>query len=66
MTITVNGKEQEFIEGETIAMLMKRMNFIFPLVVVQMDGTTIPGSRIATTTIPKGSRVDIMHLISGG
>ena len=66
MTITVNSKQKEFVEGETLTTLMKRMNFMFPLVVVKLDGETVPSRLFPTTKIPDGAVVEIMHLISGG
>lgn len=66
MTILVNSKTIDFVEGETLTRLMKRMNFIFPLVVVKLNGTVIPRSQFPETEIPDDSVVEIMHLISGG
>ncbi len=66
MAITVNSRNVDFVEGETISKLMKRMNFVFPLVVVKLNSTVIPRSKFTETKIPDDAVVEIMHLISGG
>ncbi|MCK4614902.1 MAG: sulfur carrier protein ThiS [Thermoplasmata archaeon] len=66
MTIEVNGREIEFVEGETVTRLLKRMRYVFPLVVVKIDGTVIPRDRFKETRIPDNVEVEVMHLTSGG
>lgn len=66
MTITVNSRQVEHVNGETLTGLMKRMNFIFPLVVVKLNGESVLSPDFPTTNIPDGATVEIMHLISGG
>ena len=66
MTIEVNGKEVEFVEGETIGQLIKRMNFVFPLIVVKIDGELVKKPAFETTKFPDGATIQIIHLISGG
>ena len=64
--ITVNGKTIEWIEGETISKLLSRMNYIFPLVIIKINGTLIPRKNYASTIIPDNAKIDIIHMISGG
>ena len=66
MGITVNGKPADFVENETIDKLLKRMNFVFQLVVVKIDGVVVPKPEFERTVVPDGSRVEVIHLISGG
>jgi thiamine biosynthesis protein ThiS len=66
MGITVNTKPQEWVEGESVTGLLKRMNYTFPLVVVKIDGEVIPKTEFPTTLIPEDSVVEVIHLISGG
>ena len=66
MTIEVNGKTMEHVEGETITALLKRMNYVFPLIVVKIDGQLVKEPEYPTTVVPDGSEVKIVHLISGG
>lgn len=53
-------------EGETVTRLLKRMRYVFPLVVVKIDGTVIPRDRFKETRIPDNVEVEVMHLTSGG
>lgn len=66
MGIEVNTKQVEWVEGETIARLLDRMNYTFPLVVVKIDGKVVPTSDYKTQTVPDNSKVEVIHLISGG
>lgn len=66
MGITVNTKPVDWVEGESVADLLKRMNYTFPLVVVKIDGEVIPKADFGSTVIPDDSVVEVIHLISGG
>lgn len=66
MTIEVNGKEVEFVEDETISQLIKRMNFVFPLIVVKIDGKLVKKPVFDSTKFLDGASIQIVHLISGG
>lgn len=66
MAIEVNSTEHKWVENETITQLLARMNYVFPLVVVKIDGAVIPKSSYEKTAVPDGSRVEVIHLISGG
>lgn len=66
MSIEVNGNTLEWVGNESVTQLLKRMNYTFPLVVVKIDGNVIPRSRYPDTIVPDGSRVEVIHLISGG
>ena len=66
MTIEVNTTKVAWVEGETVAHLLRRMNFIYPMLVIKVDGEVIPKSRYAEILIPDGSVVEVIHLESGG
>lgn len=66
MGIEVNTKPLDWVEGESIAGLLKRMNYTFPLVVVKIDGRVVSTSEYGTTLVPDNSIVEVIHLISGG
>ncbi len=66
MTIEVNSNIVDFVEGETIAQLLKRMNFVFPLIVVKIDGVLVKKTDFDSTTFPDGASIQMIHLISGG
>ena len=66
MTIEVNSRQYDWVEAENVTGLLKRMNYIFPMVVVKIDGKLVPKPDYDKTVIADGSRVEVIHLISGG
>lgn len=66
MPINVNSIERDWVEGETIAGLLKRMNFVYPMLVIKLNGAVIPKPRYQDTVIPDCATVEVIHLISGG
>lgn len=66
MTIVVNTKTMDWVEGETILQLLERMKYTFPLVVVKIDGMLIPKSEFGSQLVPDNSNVEVIHMISGG
>jgi len=64
--ITVNGKQVEHVENETVAELLKRMKYTFPLVVVKINDKLIPRKDYSETMIPDDSKISVIHMISGG
>lgn len=66
MSIEVNANPIDWVEGENITLLLKRMNYVFPLVVVKIDGQVIPKAKYLETIVPNDSIVEVIHLISGG
>lgn len=66
MPIKVNSQEIDWVEGETIAELLRRMNYVYPMLVIKMDGAVIPRSQYQEKRIPGGCTLEIIHLESGG
>ncbi len=66
MSIEVNSKNVEWVENETVENLLKRMKYLFPLVVVKINDKVIPKQDFSKTVIPDKSKVDVIHMISGG
>ena len=64
--IEVNGNTVDFVEGETVKDLLKRMKYTFPLVVVKINDKVVPRSNFSKTIIPDDSKVAAIHMISGG
>jgi thiazole synthase/sulfur carrier protein len=62
MTIMVNKRPVEFVEGETVKGLIRRMNYTFPLLVVKVDGKLVPNPEQKDHEIRDGSDIDIIHL----
>ena len=66
MGIVVNQEERDWVEGETVAQLLLRMKYTYPLVAVKIDGRLIPKSDYDKETIPDDSSIEVVHLMSGG
>jgi thiamine biosynthesis protein ThiS len=64
--IEVNGRKVEWVENETIAQLLKRVRYTFPLVVVKINNKVIPRKDFSVTVVPDDSKIAVVHMISGG
>ncbi|MBI5490129.1 MAG: sulfur carrier protein ThiS [Deltaproteobacteria bacterium] len=52
--------------GLTVADVLREREFVFPLLVVSIDGVHVPRDAFAATAVPDGAVVVVMHLMSGG
>ena len=66
MGIVVNQEARDWVEDETVAQLLLRMKYTYPLVAVKIDGRLIPKTDYQQQTIPDNSTVEVVHLMSGG
>jgi thiamine biosynthesis protein ThiS len=66
VSIDVNGDIVQYVKGETIAELLARMSYVFPMVVVAIDDKLIQEADFASTQFPDGSKIEVIHLTSGG
>ena len=66
MPVKVNGNGVEYVKGETVTELLERMKYNFPMVVVKVNGKVIPRERFPEAKVPDRSKVEVIHLISGG
>ena len=66
MSIDVNGDTVQYVKGETISELLARMNYVFPMVVVAVDGRLVQEGEFGSTEFPDGSKIEVIHLTSGG
>jgi thiamine biosynthesis protein ThiS len=64
--IKVNNKNVDFVENETISGLLKRMKYIFPNVVVKINGKLVKKIDFTDTIVPDKSEISVIHMISGG
>lgn len=64
--IKVNDKNVNFVENETISGLLKRMKYIFPNVVVKINGKLVKRTDFTDTIVPDKSEISVIHMISGG
>ncbi|MDD4308322.1 MAG: sulfur carrier protein ThiS [Thermoplasmata archaeon] len=66
MSIEVNTVTKGWVENETVTELLRRMNFIYPMVIVKIDGEIIPKAQYDVRKIKDGSVISVLHLESGG
>lgn len=64
--IIVNGKNVDFVEKETVSDLLKRMKYIFPNIVVKINGQLVKRTDYSNTIVNDKSEVSVIHMISGG
>ena len=64
--IVVNGKKVSYDENMTVSTLLKKMKYVFPMLVVRINGTLIPKKAYDISNISDGDTIDIIHLVSGG
>ena len=66
MSIDVNGDTVPYVKGETISDLLARMNYVFPMLVVVVDGKIVQEMDFPSTRLADGARIEVIHLTSGG
>jgi len=66
MSIIVNGRKIDFVKNETVKDLLKRVKYSFPLVVVKINDKVIPRSDFSKVVVSDNSKIDVIHMISGG
>lgn len=64
--ITINGHKKPWQEGMTVQDALNLMNYTFKMLVVKTDDILVQKKDYASTTIPDGADVKVIHLISGG
>ena len=64
--ITVNGNEAAWSADMTVTTLLKEVGFIFPLLVVRVNGALVERGDYAKRAVADGDTVEVVHLMSGG
>ncbi|MBF0544306.1 MAG: sulfur carrier protein ThiS [Candidatus Riflebacteria bacterium] len=64
--IQVNGQPSEYVPEMTIRDVLKRHQFIFPLLIIKLNGEFVPREKYDTTKVNDNSEVYVLHLMSGG
>jgi len=64
--ITVNGKPTELENEVSVAGLLQQLGFVWPMLVVRVNGQLVKRERYADTTVRDGDTVDVIHMMSGG
>lgn len=64
--ITVNTQTVPWEENMTIDRILQVMRYSFRMLVVKVDGRLVKKKDYASTVVPEGAVVEVIHLISGG
>jgi sulfur carrier protein len=64
--ITVNGREMPWTDGTTVAALLKEAGFVFPLLVVRVNGALVERGEYGRCAVSDGDSIEVVHLMSGG
>ena len=64
--ITVNGEAMEWRPGLTVADILRIRNYVFRMLVVQVNGELVKRGTYDKAVVPDAANVDVIHMISGG
>jgi len=64
--MTINGRAADRSGDITVRDLLKAEGFLFPLLIVKINGTYVPRESYETTIVPENAEVHVIHLMSGG
>lgn len=64
--ITVNGRPFEGDGGLTVQELLERCSYTYPLIVVRLNGKSVPQEDFLRVTVQDGDTVECIHLVAGG
>jgi sulfur carrier protein len=64
--IIVNGEKMDWREGMTVADVLEIRNYIFRMLVIQVNGELVKRGTYDKTVVPDGANVEVIHMISGG
>ncbi len=64
--VAINGENQQFPEGVTLAQLVERMALTEQRLAIELNLQVIPRSRYAQVELHAHDRIEIVHAIGGG
>lgn len=64
--IQVNNKEFKWEAGLTVELLLEKKNYVFPKIIVKINGVIIKKEDWPTTIINDGDDVKAIHVFAGG
>jgi thiamine biosynthesis protein ThiS len=64
--ILVNGDPMPWSPGLTVAEILRLRKFIFPMLIVQVNGKLVKRPAYAQTEVPDSADVQVIHMMSGG
>jgi sulfur carrier protein len=64
--IQVNGDPLDWTPGLTVRGVIKAKKYLFPMLIVDIDGVRVEPADYDATPVPDGAVVQVIHLLSGG
>lgn len=64
--IQVNGRDFEWEEGLTVEKLLEKKRYVFPKIIVKINGVLIKKEEWPHTIISDGDDVKAIHVFAGG
>ncbi len=64
--ISVNGQPMPWRPGMTVAEILEIRNYIFRMLVIQVNGELVKRGTYDKAVVPDGATVEVIHMISGG
>ncbi len=64
--IQVNGRDFEWEEGLTVEKLLEKKRYVFPRIIVKINGLIIKKEEWPNTLIDDGDDVKAIHVFAGG
>ena len=64
--IQVNGDPMEWRDGMTVQDILDAKKYKFPMLIVNIGETHVSKEHYATTKVPDGAEVKVIHMLSGG
>lgn len=66
MQVIANGESMEVEAGTTVADLLRAMNLGAKWVLVERNGEPVERSRLPTTALVEGDRLELVKAVAGG
>ena len=66
MTVSVNGKPQELVGGETVAGLLERLGFGGRYALVERNGEPVERAQYADVELAEGDELVVARPVAGG
>ena len=66
LMIQVNGESLEWHEGMTVRDVLTAKKYIFPMIIITMDGAMVSRSDYDKTSVSDSATLQVVHLLSGG
>jgi sulfur carrier protein len=66
VTIQVNGKPREVVDGASVASLLEELGVKQPHVAVELNLEVVPRAQHSSTALRDGDRLEVVTLVGGG